>query len=232
MHIQRIESTSGHTRNISGALLPQYKVDVLHNHILETVTSAKYIGITLQSSFQWSLHYDNIISNVNKSLDFLKRNLTVSNTDIKSRAYQALARPKLEYSCSVWDPYTNEYKKKIEMVIRRAARFTTNNYHNTSSVNAMIDTLGRPSLARRCRQTPLIMFYKITHCLIAIPTDILVPSDNRLRKHHSQSYQHIQTSKDTYKWSLCNYTMKMLPQHRVQSITIDRVPQYTFLENS
>ena len=59
------------------------------------------------------------------------------------------------------------------------------------------------------------MCYEITHCLIGIPTDIFVPSDNRLRKHHSQSYQHIQTSKDTIiQWN-------MLPQHTVQSTTLD-----------
>ena len=86
------------------------------------------------------------------------------------------------------------------MVQRRAARYTMNNYHNTSSVNTMIDTLGWPTLAACRFKTRLIMFYKITHCLIAIPTDILMPSDNKLRKHHSQSYHHIQTSKDTYKW--------------------------------
>jgi hypothetical protein len=94
---------------------------ILHNHIIESVTSAKYLGITLQSNLKWNLHYGNIISNGNKSLGFLKRNLSVSNTDIKSRAYQALVRPKLEYGCSVWNPHTNEYKKKIEMVQRQPA---------------------------------------------------------------------------------------------------------------
>jgi hypothetical protein len=54
---------------------------ILHNHIIESVTSTKYHDITLQSSLKWNLHYD-IISNGNKSLGFLKRNLTVSNTDI------------------------------------------------------------------------------------------------------------------------------------------------------
>ena len=88
----------------------------LHNHTLESVTSPNYLGVTLQSNLKWNLHYDNIISNANKSLGFLKRNLQVSNTDIKSRAYQTLVRPKLEYSCSVWDPHTTEYKHKLEMV--------------------------------------------------------------------------------------------------------------------
>ena len=154
----------------------------------------------------------------------MKRILTVSHTGIKSRAYQALVRRQLEYSCSVWDSHTNEHKKKIEMVQRRAARYTITKYHNTSSVNTMIDTLGWPKLAERRLRTRLIMFYKITHCLIAIPTYILVPSDNRLRKHHSQSYQRIQTSKDTYQWSFFLHTIMqwtMIPQHTFQSTTID-----------
>ena len=107
--------------NVPNSVSPPQPIQhnyILHNHILESVTFAKYLGITLQSNLKWNLHYDSIISNGNKSLGFLKRNLTVSNRDIKSRAYQALVRPKLEYSSSVCDPHTNEYKKKIEMVQR------------------------------------------------------------------------------------------------------------------
>ena len=107
------------------------------------------LGHCLQSNLKWNLHYDNIISNANKSLGFLKRNLQVSNTDIKSRAYQTLVRPKLEYSCSIWDPHTTEYKHKLEMVQRHAARYAMNNYHNTSSVTDMINTLQWPTLADR-----------------------------------------------------------------------------------
>ena len=69
--------------------------------------------------------------------------------EVKSRAYQALVRPKLEYSCSIWDPYTHDNINKLEMVQRRAARYVQNNYHNTSSATSMIDTLGWPTLAER-----------------------------------------------------------------------------------
>ena len=155
---------------------------ILHNHTLESVSSAKYLGVTLQSNLKWYLHYDNIISNANKSLGFLKRNLRVSNTDIKSRAYQTLVRPKLEYSCSVWDPHTSEHTQKLEMVQRRAARYAMNNYHNSSSVTDMIDTLQWPTLAERRLKTRLCIFYKIVHCLIAVPaTHILIPTDTRTK---------------------------------------------------
>jgi hypothetical protein len=76
---------------------------------------------------------------------------------VKSRTYQALEmRPKLEYSCSIWDPYTHDNINKLEIVQRRAARYVQNNYHNTSSVTSMIDTLGWPTLAERRLKTRLI----------------------------------------------------------------------------
>ena len=202
-----------------------YKHDyTLHNHTLESVTSAKYLGITLQSNLKWNTHCNNIISNAHKSLGFLKRNLQVSNTQIKSRAYQAIIRPKLEYSCTVWDPHTAQYTHKIEMIQRRAARYVHNNYHNTSSVTNMINTLQWPTLAERRLKTRLIMFYKIVHNLIAIPSDILIPTDSRTRQHHAYTYRHLQASKDSYKHSFFPYTIvqwNILPSSVVNSPSVD-----------
>jgi hypothetical protein len=41
---------------------------LLHNHTLESVSSAKYLGITLQSDLKWTQHANNIVANANKSL--------------------------------------------------------------------------------------------------------------------------------------------------------------------
>jgi hypothetical protein len=90
-------------------------------------------------------------------------------------------RPKLENSCSIWDPYSHDNINKLEMVQRRAARYVQNNYHNTSSVTSMIDTLGWPTLAECRLKTRLIMLFKITHALIAIPNIILIPTESRTR---------------------------------------------------
>jgi hypothetical protein len=49
--------------------------------------------------------------------------------------YKSLVRPSFEYACSVWDPYTTEENTtRLEQVQRRAARYVTNRYHNTSNV--------------------------------------------------------------------------------------------------
>ena len=51
----------------------------------------------------------------------------------------SLVRPTLEYASSVWDPYQQNDIHRLEMVQRRAARYVTNRYHNTSSVSSMIE---------------------------------------------------------------------------------------------
>ena len=104
------------------------------------------------------------------------------------------------------------------MVQRRAARYFQNNYHNTSCVTSMINTIGWPTLVERSLKTRLIMMYKITHALIAIPTD------SRARKSHNQTFRHITTQKDTYKWSFFPHTIvqwNIFPQTIISSPSID-----------
>ena len=153
-----------------------------------------------------------------KSLGFLKRNLKTSKTNIKSQAYISLVRPKLEYACSVCDPHTAEHRNKIEMVQRRAARYVCNRYHNTSSITDMFQTLTWPTL-QQCRlKTKLIMFYKIVHHIVAVPTTILIPTDSRIRQSHPFTYRHLHAFKDSYKYSFFPNTIiywNLLPQNIV-----------------
>ena len=140
----------------------------LHGHSLEKTDSTKYLGVTLQSNLKWDKHINNITSKANQTLNFLRRNLKVNSQKIKDHAYKALVRPKLEYSSCIWDPSHTNQIKQIEKVQRRAARFTCNRYHNTSSVTDMLEDLDWPTLQVRRLKTRLIMFYNIIHFQVAI----------------------------------------------------------------
>jgi hypothetical protein len=45
----------------------------------------------------------------NKSLGFLRRNISKFSEEIKKRAYQAIVRPNVEYASSAWDPYQENH---------------------------------------------------------------------------------------------------------------------------
>ena len=146
-------------------LRPLYQ---LHNHTLANVTSAKYLGVTISQDLDWDLHVHNIITETNRTLGFLRRNLKVNNIRLKDTAYKALVRLVLEYACTVWDPYKEEQITKIENVQRRSARFVLNRYKRTTSVTNLLNHLGWTSLQSRRKFTRLTMMCKITNNMVQV----------------------------------------------------------------
>ena len=113
----------------------------LHGCVLESVPSAKYLGVTISEDLKWSEHINNITKKANQTLGFLKHNIRVHNKDLKSTAYKTLVGPQLEYASTVWPPHTDLDINKLESVQRRAARWVTRDYQYTSSVSKMLQDL-------------------------------------------------------------------------------------------
>ena len=74
----------------------------LKGHALESVNTAKYLGITLSSNMSWDTHINNITAKANKILSFLHRNLQIKQEETKSLAYKSMVRSNLEYCSSIW----------------------------------------------------------------------------------------------------------------------------------
>ena len=141
----------------------------LKGHVLELQDSTKYLGVDLQSSLSWKSHIDRISKKANSMLGFLRRNLRSCKEDTKANAYFTMVRSNLEYCSPVWSPHHQNQVHKVETVQRRAARFTTNRYRNTSSVSSMLDYLQWESLEARRSKIQLTLFYKVVHDLVVIP---------------------------------------------------------------
>ena len=111
------------------------------------------------------------------------------------------------------------------MIQRRAARFVTNRYHNTSSVSNMIQHLNWRSLAHRRSDTRLIMLYKINYSLVAITkTDRLIPPLRQSRNIHSLSFQIPQCRLQVRQQSFFPRTIKLwnsIPMNIVMSDSVE-----------
>ena len=90
--------------------------------VLQETPSHSHLGVEISQDLKWDTHIVNITSSANKINGFIRRNLISCTKETKSAAYSTLVRPILEYSSSVWDPYTKEHIHQLGKIQRRAAR--------------------------------------------------------------------------------------------------------------
>ena len=196
----------------------------LKGHTLDNTTSSKYLGINLSSNLSWNSHIDKITKKANSVLGFVRRNLKNCTQETKSLAYKALIRPHLEYCCSIWNPFTDRNKQKLEMVQRRAARYATNRYHNTSSVTSMLNDLGWETLETRRTKSQILMMYKIIYDHVDISASYyLTTACSRTRSNHTKKFRQFSCKTDTLKYSFFPRTVlswNSLPCHLAEASSL------------
>ena len=185
-----------HITRTKGSIQTRY---ILHGTVLESVPSAKYLGVTISDNLSWTPppppHTDSVSKKANQTLGFSKRNIKVHNKDLKSTAYMTLVRPQLEYASTVWSPHTATDITKLAVQCR-SARWATRDYQRTSSVMQMIKDLKWRTLEQRRVDSQLTLMNKITYDLVAIPANT-----RQSRHNHQLAYRQIPTLKDYYKYT-------------------------------
>ena len=106
---------------ISRSRKPKTYKYIIKGVTLAEKTSAKYLGVEIQSNLAWNNHIDRVTKKSNNMLGFLRRNLRTASSETKTNAYITMVRSNLEYCASAWNPHQKKYEQKREMVQRRAA---------------------------------------------------------------------------------------------------------------
>ncbi|XP_076469727.1 uncharacterized protein LOC143300058 [Babylonia areolata] len=140
-------------------------------------------------------------------------------------AYKSFVRPILQYASSIWNPHTEQNISKFEAVQRRAARFVTRRYHN-SSPTAMLEELKWPTIQDRRRAARQSMLYKIHNDLVSTEgiKASLRPASPRRRRGHHQQFTIPQCRTQCRQQAFLPHTIKdwnELPQNVVEAKTID-----------
>ena len=95
----------------------------IHGHTLEAVSSAKYMGVHLDTHLNFNAHIDTITRKANSIRGFLGRNLGHCTCKLKEAAYTIFVRPCVEYASCTWDPHTQRNIRKLEQVLGNRAVF-------------------------------------------------------------------------------------------------------------
>ena len=169
---------------------------------LEELSSHSYLGVEISHDLKWNTHIAKITSSANKTLGFIKRNLSSCTKDTKAAAYTALVRPTIEYCSSVWDPATKELVHEVGKIQRRAARFVCNDYQQKTSASGLIRSLNWDMLSTRRKIARVCVLHKAIGGHLAIPvSDCLRPATRSTRLSNPNSFIPISTRTDCYKYS-------------------------------
>ena len=161
---------------------------------------------------------DKITASANRSLGFLRRNISICSRRTKARAFTTFVRSHLEYSAAVWDAYTQEQITQLEAIQRRGARFVFNDYQYTSSPTSMITALKWDPLSLRRKERRLNVLHDAVHGHLSIPARTILRPTTRSSRfvNANNTYQRISTKKDCYKFSFFPRTIvdwNQLPFH-------------------
>jgi len=80
---------------------------------------------------------------------YLRRSLRNCPQKLRELAYTSICRSVLEYASLIWDPYLQCDIDSLECIQHKAARFTTRDFRQRSSVTAMMRDLQWEHLAER-----------------------------------------------------------------------------------
>jgi len=82
--------------------------------ILTTVSSARYLGVYINSKLSWNTHINNTAKKATQSFNFLQRNFSCCPTAINEQCYKTLVRPQLECASSAWTTQSNTTLIKLK----------------------------------------------------------------------------------------------------------------------
>ena len=108
--------------------------------------------------------------------------------EVKAKCYKSLVRPQLEFAATIWEPHTKVNATKVAVVQRCAARFCSDDYHQTSSVTSMSQELGWEDRQTRRKQNKAIMMYKIAKNLVEITVDQYLTTAGVSTRGHQQRF--------------------------------------------
>ena len=150
---------------------------------IETVSSYKYLGITITANLSWSLHLNATCCKAKRLIGYLYRYFRQASTSTLNRLYQAIILPILSYGGCIWDPHHTTYTTKLEKVQEFAAKVVTRRWSTPGA--DLVTELHWPSLQQRRHLSKLCLCRRILQGKSLISPTVFLPHPSTTVRHNN-----------------------------------------------
>ena len=165
---------------------------------INSVSSFKYLGVMLSSTFTWSDHIEYISCKVNKNLGLLRRIKYYLPYDARLLFYNSLVLPIFDYADLVWGDKDNvSLMKELQILQNKAAKLILDRSPHSSSTDALI-VLRWLNLEERRKCHRCIYAYKCINGQLNHSLDIVRKSD--IHSYNTRNNDTIKLPKIKYNW--------------------------------
>lgn len=190
---------------------------------LNEVTEYKYLGLTITNTLGWNKHISDICASSFRKLSLLRHKLKHAPASVRMLAYTSIVRPKLEYACIIWDPYTKTNIHALEMIQHKAVRFVYSKYRSSDSPTQLMRDHNIPTLELRRKIQRLKFLYLLKNNKLSMrPEQYTQPLTARRTRHrHADSLTPFNARTNIFKFSFFPRTVtewNQLPALFINSI--------------
>ena len=126
---------------------------------IENVLTAKYLGIQVDSNFNWKGHIKALSSKISRAIGFLKHTKSILTQNTLETLYTGVVEPHFRYCCSVWGNCGASERNHLQKLQNRAVRILTNSSYDADA-RALLKDLGLKKIQDLIDSETKIMVFK------------------------------------------------------------------------
>jgi hypothetical protein len=158
----------------------------VNGQALEQVTVYKYLGVDIDEKLSFSQHVDKVTIKAKQAIGAMCRTLRKwAPTHVFTKAITTIVLPVLFYAIEAWYPPGELLRKKLERVVKFAARLVTNNFCRTVLYSDLLKKLNWQPVYQLVAVRRLLLIKKYMDGTRHIP-DCVFPLEERQSLRFSQ----------------------------------------------
>ena len=159
-------------------------------NVIEKVDEFKYLGVTFDSKLTWSTHVNNVCKNVSKRIGVIRRVKYFLPNKTTMRLSNALIMPQFDYGSLVWNNFSLEQHKRLQVLHNQLAR-TILSADIRTPVRDLMDSLKWLKLGDRWDNQLRVFVFK---CLKELTPSYLSSQFQFVHETHSHSTRNSTTN--------------------------------------